>query len=207
MSAFLGKIHFLLYNKIQLHEKLLKEILSLAEKKGFDCNLLVEESYLKFGHPIVGSLENEIDNSNIHGWLQERIISVEKRLAYIITKLLHQNVINMDEISEIFYKNAVTLAEDVDIEGYSPQEIFKLIFDYMLEGMPCDRINEVIESDDNLVKWRSSIDIHEEYWKAIDGDINNFHLLRDAWINGLLSKKDVNCVYVRNKNLSIIKRV
>lgn len=207
MSAFLGKIHFWLYNKIQLHEKLLKEIISLAEKKGFDCNLLEEESYLKFGHPIVGSLESEIDNSNIHGWLQERIISVEKRLAYIITKLLKQNVINMDEISEIFYKNAVTLAEDVDIEGYSPQEIFKLIFDYMLEGMPCDRINEVIESDDNLVKWRSSIDIHEEYWKAVDGNINNFHLLRDAWINGLLSKKDVNYIYVRNKNLSIIKKV
>lgn len=34
MSAFLGPIHFWLYNKIQLQEGLIREIAEMAEEKG-----------------------------------------------------------------------------------------------------------------------------------------------------------------------------
>lgn len=45
MSAFLGKIHYLLYNKIQLHEKLVEEIAELAKKNGYDSNSLLKRSF------------------------------------------------------------------------------------------------------------------------------------------------------------------
>ena len=93
MSAFLGKIHYWLYNKIQLHEDLINDVVNLAKKNGYDSENLLNKSYSMYGYPAVGSLENEIDHSNIHGWLQERIISVESRLAYIITELLKNNII------------------------------------------------------------------------------------------------------------------
>lgn len=34
MSAFLGRIHYWLYNKVQLHEKLICEVVVLAKSKG-----------------------------------------------------------------------------------------------------------------------------------------------------------------------------
>ncbi len=77
MSAFLGKIHYWLYNKIQLHEALIEEVAQSSSNKDFNDKELLEKSYLEFGYPVKGNLENEIEHSNIHGWLQERIAEQE----------------------------------------------------------------------------------------------------------------------------------
>jgi len=45
MSAFLGKIHYWLYNKIQLHEKFIEEAVKLANSKGYNSETLLKESY------------------------------------------------------------------------------------------------------------------------------------------------------------------
>lgn len=45
MSAFLGKIHFWLYHKILLHEKLIESVAGLANKKGYDCEKLLADSH------------------------------------------------------------------------------------------------------------------------------------------------------------------
>lgn len=162
MSAFLGKIHYWLYNKIQLHEDLINDVVNLAKKNGYDSENLLNKSYSMYGYPAVGSLENEIDHSNIHGWLQKRIISVESRLAYIITELLKNNVVKKDDIANVFYKNAVNIMNKLQINESSPQYIFNLIFHYMLEGMPCDRVNEINENNETMIQWKTIKDIHKE---------------------------------------------
>ena len=40
MSAFLGPIHYWLYNKIQWHEDLLEQIYDLMKEKGHDGALI-----------------------------------------------------------------------------------------------------------------------------------------------------------------------
>lgn len=67
MSAFLGKIHYWLYNKIQFHEALIEEVAKYSANKGFNAKELLEKSYLEFGYLVKGNLENEIEHSNIHG--------------------------------------------------------------------------------------------------------------------------------------------
>ena len=199
MSAFLGKIHYWLYNKIQLHEKFIEEAVKLANSKGYNSETLLNESYSRYGYPVNGPLENEIEHSNIHGWLQERIISVESRLAYVVTELLKNNVVRKEELTEIFYENGASVMKGLDaIEG-SPQELFTLIYDYMLEGMPCDRVNEVTENSDTVVQWKTTRDIHKHYWDAAQGDVNNFYSLRDAWINGFLGAGSIGYKYTRTE--------
>lgn len=208
MSAFLGKIHYWLYNKIQLHERLIEEIVDLAKSKGYNSDALVNESYSKYGSPLQGKLEDEIDHSNIHGWLQERISSVESRLAYIINELLKNNILTSEEIADCFYKNGTSTMKELDLKECCPQDIFNLIFDYMLEGMPCDRVNEIIENGDTLIQWRTTRDIHKQYWDAVEGDVNEFHLLRDAWINGFLKGCSINYEYTRTEDgINTIRQV
>ena len=76
----------------------------------------------------------------------------------------------------------------------SPQDFFNLVFDYMLEGMPCDRVNEITENSDTEIIWRTAVDLHKNYWD----NINNFYYFRDSWINGFLSETGFK--YTRTEN-------
>jgi len=197
MSAFLGKIHYWLYNKIQLHEKFINEVISLAKSKGYNIEMLIDESYSRYGYPVTGELENEIEHSNIHGWLQERIISVESRLAYVVTELLKSGIVKKEEITDVFYKNGAAKIKELEVNEGSPQDLFNLIFDYMLEGMPCDRVNEIIENSEAKIQWKTTRDIHKHYWDAVQGEIDNFYSFRDAWINGFLGASGMVYRYTR----------
>ncbi|MDY4949148.1 hypothetical protein [Clostridium cadaveris] len=200
MSAFLGKIHYWLFNKIQLHEKLIEEIVGLSESIGYNSDVIVNESYSKYGMPVEGKLEDEINHSNIHGWLQEKIKSVESRLAYIITELLKNDVLKQEEIEDVFYKNAFNTGKELNISEYSPQNVFNLIFDFMLEGMPCDRVNEIVENSDTMIQWKTTREIHKQYWDVVGGDVNEFYSLRDSWIEGFLKGIGSKFKYIRTES-------
>lgn len=210
MSAFLGRIHYWLYNKIQLHEKLISEVAGLVKSKGDTrrVDAIMDESYRRYGFPVTGALEDKIEHSNIHGWLQERIISVEQRLAYVITEILKSNLLNKYDITTAFKQNAADAAKEIGISPGSPQDFFNLVFDYMLEGMPCDRVNEIIENNESGIVWKTTMCLHKDYWDEADGDINNFYDLRSAWINSFLSESRSGYEYVRTQDaVSTIKRV
>ena len=207
MSAFLGKIHYWLYDKIKLHEDLIQEIVTLAESKGYRCEMLIKESYLKYGEPIIGSLENQIEHTNIHGWLQQRIVSVESRLAYVATEILNKGIARKEEIADLFYKNAQKITNQIEITKVVPEDMFNSIFDYMLEGMPCDRVNEIIENNEEIISWSTTRDLHKDYWTSVGGDIKNFYYFRDLWINGFLEAGGSGYRYIRTEDaINIIRR-
>lgn len=208
MSAFLGKIHYWLYDKIKLHEKLIENVVELAEKNGYNSEDLLNKSYSKYGFPVTGLLENKIEHSNIHGWLQKRIISVESRLAYVVTELLNNNIVKKEDIGYVSYENAVNIMKELGINEGSPEDLFKLIFDYMLEGMPCDRVNQIIENRETMIIWETTRDLHKAYWDEASGNINNYYYFRDSWINGFLSESGTGYKYTRTENgINTIRKV
>lgn len=208
MSAFLGPIHYWLYNKIQLHEILIEEIMELANKNGYNTDNTLRESFKRYGAPVTGPLENVIEHSNIHGWLQEKIISVEKRLAYVVTELIKNNVVKKEDIAGIFNQNAKETMKELGTKDGSPQDFFTLIFDYMLEGMPCDRINEIIENDSTSITWKTTRCLHKDYWDEAGGDINKFYYFRESWINGFLEASSAGYRYERTGDaVSTIRKV
>ena len=77
MSTFLGPIHFWLYRKIGKQEELTKAIASYAEQKGW-----IEEQ-VKYTKDLP-ALEDVIDESNIHGWLQGQLHDAETRYVELI---------------------------------------------------------------------------------------------------------------------------
>lgn len=208
MSLYLAKIHYWLYDKILLHERLINSIATLAEERGYSSGNLIIDSYGKFGAPVTGALEDNISLSNIHGWLQERIFSVEKRLAYVVTELLKEEVLAIEELGQIFYENGSEAMNNLGAKVAAPKDVFTLIFDHMLEGMPCDNVNQITESIDDAISWKTTRCLHKSHWEEVAGDILNFYRLRDDWIKGFLSASGSAYDYFRTQDgISTIRRV
>lgn len=190
MSAFLGPIHFWLYNKIEIQNEIVEETLDYATNSL--NNNMRDDLYNKFGDGDLKPLDQVIDVTNIHGWLQERVNQVEKKLAYTVTELTKNNPENFQIIKDIFKSKGAevsTLEKDSSLD-----EIYKAINDTLLDGMPCDRANSVVSQEDNEIIWKRNVCVHQQYWDDVQGDINDFYRLRDEFIEGLLSVTDVKYV-------------
>ena len=187
MSAFLGPIHYWLYNKIQHQDSILNDIYKSYDQAGLQ---LKEEANKLYGSLEEGPLDEIIDQSNIHGWLQERVSQVEYNYAYVITKLLEEDQTNLNKLKSIL--KASGEKEGQKLVGSSPtaKDLYKLSSECLLDGMPCDRANELLDNTDSLVSWKRNLCVHEQYWQEIGGDINIYYDLRHAWMEGLTADYD-----------------
>jgi hypothetical protein len=198
MSLFLGKIHYWLYNKILWSEKAEKEVVQWAKVQGLPVERWVKQNVEQYGAPSGNKpLEEIIDTSNIHGWLQERIQSAELRQAALVTYILGENPGFMKALIEIFEKQGKAAALECDTVADSPEGMFDALHDFILEGMPCDRVNEVISSSDNEFVWQTTTCLHTPYWEQVAGDIRNFYTLRDAWVKAFIEALNPAFEYVK----------
>lgn len=205
MSAFLGPIHYWVYNKILVGENIQKEVLEFAKNRGINVDSIESKAYEKYGEPDYSNLEDVIDEGNIHGWLQGRIDSLEYRLASIVTDILKENI-KIEEIKEVFKSNGKEVFENIEDKSLSADGLFKVIFDNLVEGMPCDRVNLVEEESDEKVVWITTTCVHKRFWDAVGGDVNNYYILKDGWIEGFVSSSPKNFVYEREDNKNYIKK-
>lgn len=182
MSAFLGPIHYWLYRKIQLQESLTQAMTSILsdEKRIHLEKKLDAECGVVERRP----LEEVIDNGNIHGWLQGQITIAEERFATAVTKILQENASNIDSLKQATYqmgqKNPLPHSNDA-------QGIYRALNDVLLEGMPCDHVNQILEQSEQRVLWTQTVDLHLPFWDEAGGNIENYYLLRNAFISGSLS--------------------
>ena len=134
-------------------------------------------------------MEEQIDTSNIHGWLQECVSTVEYRLADAVTTLLKEGSKNLEELKEIFR----TLGEKESIlsKDATIAEAYKSLNDTLLDGMPCDHANLLVSQEDNEIIWKRNLCVHENYWTEVGGDIKIYYILREEYIKGLLSHADI----------------
>ena len=183
MSAFLGPIHFWLYNKIQLQEGLIREIAGKAEEKSWMTDAA------SFVNPEDRPLEKLIDTGNIHGWLQERIHDCEGRYASLVTKLVQAEPGRLTEIKQAVFDFGKKQAMPT---GTTASDAYKLLEDSLLNGMPCDHVNQVVTREENHVVWNRAQNLHAGYWETSGGDPEHYDLLADAFISGLLSETNLS---------------
>lgn len=182
MSAFLGPIHYWMYNKIKVQQDIVEDIVKLGEEV---VPGLKEKLDSKYGVSETRPLEEVIDQSNIHGWLQANVTREEYKLADSITSMLEAKPEMMDKIKEVFYKNGNDLSEPISLEDAS--QAYKIISDSLLDGMPCDHANSVIEESQEKVIWKRNLCVHSDYWNEVNGDIKIYYVLREEFIKGALS--------------------
>lgn len=203
MSLFLGKIHYWLFNKILWFEGLEDELVKLAKKEGLDIDTIENNINLKYGKKLSNkNLEEIIDKSNIHGWLQNRIHSSEGRMAAWTHYILEDGTDKIEKLEEIYIDQGNKASKEVKAnkDVTNAKEIYDSINDYILDGMPCDRVNEIIVQEENRVKWKKRICVHKEIWEEENVDVNIFYNLRNLWIKSFVNGVNSNFKYSVKEN-------
>ena len=177
MSAFLGPIHFWLYNKIQFQENLIDELVAYVTAKGWSDKA---DQYVSTDRR---KLDEVIDEANIHGWLQSRIHDAEGRYAALVLDAAGDDGEKFDALKEA----AHNFGAKQGLQAATAPEAFHRLDDLLLDGMPCDQVNRVRESDDARIAWNRTMDLHSEFWQ---GHGDRYYALRQALVDGLLSATD-----------------
>lgn len=177
MSAFLGPIHFWLYNKIQFQENLIDELVAYVTAKGWSDKV---DQYVSTDRR---KLDEVIDEANIHGWLQSRIHDAEGRYAALVLDAAGDDAEKFDALEEA----ARDFGAKQGLQAATAPEAFHRLDDLLLDGMPCDQVNRVRESDDARIAWDRTMDLHSEFWQ---GHGDRYYALRQALVDGLLSATD-----------------
>ena len=201
MSAFLGPIHYWLYHKIELQEKLIDNILEGAKQEGWNT-LSADQLNTACGSADMRPLEEVIDQGNIHGWLQQRIGVSEVRLAYLVTVLLKEDVSRLDILKQSAYHFGERHALESAINA---KEAFKVLEDTLLNGMPCDHVNMILEQDVNRVFWQQTRCVHDDYWNKIGGDISVYYELRTQIIKGMFAHSPLKFQALEGNKFEIIR--
>ncbi|MFV0496838.1 MAG: hypothetical protein ACK5L0_01525 [Candidatus Fimivivens sp.] len=198
MSAFLGPIHHWLYRKIQLQEGLTQAVLSTVAVKEKRLEL---ENELDTAYGVVEdqALEQVIDTKNIHGWLQGQIGIAENRFAAAVTKILQADATQLETLRQAAHQlgQQNPLPDCADAPS-----VYRALNDMLLEGMPCDHVNQLLEQSAQRVLWQQAVDLHLPFWDAADGNIEHYYILRNAFISGSLASKNF-CFEQINKQFLI----
>ncbi|MGL4403713.1 MAG: hypothetical protein ACRCTS_08390 [Fusobacteriaceae bacterium] len=199
MSLHLGKIHYWLFNKILWFENLEENILVSASQMGLDTEKVKIEFEEKYGKKLQNkNLEEIIDSSNIHGWLQNRIHTSEGRMAAWVAFILKNREDGVEKLRETFMNQGILAAEEAkkEAEYTLATDIYGCVNNYILDGMPCDRVNVVSVSEDNLVAWERRICVHKDVWAREGVDVAIFYDLRNAWLDVFVKNLNSNFEYV-----------
>lgn len=193
MSAFLGPIHYWLYNKIILQEKLTKSMLK-------DAPEIYDSLASICGSTEMRPLEEVIDTSNIHGWLQAQILIAEKRYANGVHLLMSKKSVSLEQLQE----KALLFGKEYALKGTTAPELYKEIQDLLLDGMPCDHVNMPVDQENDKVVWKRTADLHSSHWSEVGADGNIYYTLRSALLKGMLEPTSYH--YIQNGDLCEISK-
>ena len=204
MSLFLGKIHYWLFNKIQWFEILEEDIIKVAKDEGIYTEEINDKINKKYGEKLPNKpLEDMIDTGNIHGWLQSKINSAEGRMAAWTSIIINNSKNGINKIEKVYIDQGIKAAKEIKESGKSyknAEEIYNLMNDYVLDGMPCDRVNVIEESSEELVKWTKRICVHKDIWDAENIDVKYFYDFRGLWIKAFVSELNRDFEYLEVDN-------
>ena len=189
MSAFIGPIHYWLYNKIRLvndrQEFLAEKVAAMCGETAEELREQVAQSY---GQPLPDKdLSELIEHDNIHGWLQRQINLAESREAAFIKELLDTCDGAADDLVEKAYAEhgRLTGADAAGSGRYtldSAAGILKALNDTYLNGMPCDAGDCVME-------------IHAPNWRRTGVDEAAMAKYYEAWLRGFVQGANPGFTY------------
>ena len=153
----------------------------------------------KYGSKDRRKLDEVIDESNIHGWLQSRIHDAEGRYAALVLDVAG----NQEDRLTALKQAAYDFGASQHLNAATAPEAFHRLDDLLLDGMPCDQVNRVRESDDSRITWDRTMDLHSEFWQ---GHGDRYYALRQALVDGLLSATDYAFTSPAEGQYEIVKK-
>lgn len=190
MSAFIGPVHYWLYEKIRLISQREEYIYEKAAAMcGSTAEELREQVWQTYGRPLPDSdLSELIDHTNIHGWLQRQINIAESREAAFIKELLDMcGDTAAGLIEQAFAEHGKMCGEKAKAKGKydagTAPGIYKALNDYYLNGMPCDQADMVVVSEADSLIWETGACLQEPNWKRAGADDKTMARYYQIWLS------------------------
>jgi len=194
MSAFLGHIHYWLYNKIR---RVVEREQMIYEKAEAMCGNTAEELraqvWQTYGEPLPDvDLSELIDQSNIHGWLQRQINIAETREAAFIKELVDNMCGDAGRavVEEAYAEHGAVCGKHAKELGKynadTAEGIYRALQDYYLNGMPCDQVDTVAETSADKVVWEGAECLQAGNWKRAGVDAAMMKGFYQKWLNGFV---------------------
>jgi len=189
MSKQLAPIHEGLYKKIILFENIEKVIVQKTDR-ALGHQLLTS----KYGNYLPqASLSDIIDQNNIHGWLQNAINTAEQRQAALVYALMNDDTHLLEKVKEAYYEIGY------ETGGYftatNAIEVYNQLTAVLLDGMPCDKTNQIMNQDDSSIQWKTINCVHKDNWDSQGVDVKLYYQFRTAFINGFIKRFTKDYIY------------
>jgi len=197
MSRFLGPIHHWLYNKINLLEDIEKAILRNVANEA-QASALEKDLVNTYGPYLNHApLESLIDQDNIHGWLQNKIKIAELRQSKLIERIISSAGEDAyDQVAEIYADFGKKHGSEAMGEGaQTPEQIFKNLDNFLLEGMPCDRVNAVTSNTPDQLEWQKDRCVHAPFWNEGGTDVTHYYAFRQAFSKAFVEAANPEFTY------------
>ncbi|WP_353892724.1 hypothetical protein PRVXH_002093 [Proteinivorax hydrogeniformans] len=201
MSAFLGSIHHWLFNKVLIFEDLEAQLVEDLQKEfAEDIASIYAEVKQKYGHPFEKGvdLEKAIQHDNIHGWLQQRIEIAETRQAEFIAKVtatFDKKAKNVLLSTHKSHGERIGKKAKEKEEPKNAEELYQSLNNNILDGMPCDQVNNIVDVREEYLRWDVVSCLHRGYWESVGADIELFYSLRSAWVGAFIASANEKFEY------------
>jgi hypothetical protein len=177
MSAFLGPIHYRMFEKARSVDGLARRIAAYADAQGWTEGHAVA---LDASNPrLEGEITDHIDLSQIHASLDALVHDSEAALAAACAPLA-------DHIDEVCAYARTLGAQAAESDGATAdadvKQIWQLVDGHWLDGMPCDGFVTVTGGEPDAVSWTINLAPHTAA---------GYERLRTAWTAGYLDAVDV----------------
>ncbi|MGK7346269.1 MAG: hypothetical protein ACNS63_10740 [Candidatus Nitrospinota bacterium M3_3B_026] len=183
MSAFLGPIHYWMFKKIQTLESRAFAIASALEAAGRGGE--VKELSDEYGDRLEGQdLEAILGDNPIHQFLSGLIARVE----VLESKLVEAAGDDFGKALEAAGEHGEKTAQAALENAAAPEnfeQMYQIINDYQLEGMPCDPGAEVGMTN-GVMRYDHSTCNHLPNWRFTGVDVGRMCDITNAWLNGFI---------------------
>lgn len=187
MKEKLAPIHFVQHTRIKIQENLESFLTDLFNMQEID-----EKSIIAYGpRTSDDALETQIDHDNIHGWLESHLVTNEKRLSVLSKEIIKKNNESALHLAHAEYGKRLAESLKEKIQFSDGQELFGHLNAVLLDGMPCDKINSMVDAGDDHLVWQSTKDVHSKYYEEQELHKDLFLELRKSFLSSFLKTLEI----------------
>lgn len=185
MSAFLGPIHYWLFNKILHIEDRAFAIANALKDKGKDTE--VDAKINEYGQRLAGAdLAELVGDNSIHNFLYGLISKVEVFEAGLVALAGDDFETARKAVED---HGRASAAKAVEQKGAKPDDLntlYQYVADYQLEGMPCDPGAEVDPAAQNKLTYGHTTCNHMSNWEYTECPASKMCEIHNAWLQGFV---------------------
>ncbi|MBI3794178.1 MAG: L-2-amino-thiazoline-4-carboxylic acid hydrolase [Nitrospinae bacterium] len=204
MSAFLGSIHYMMFNKIKIAADRNRFVISAFKAKHGAAVDEAAKSALPNGPVGFGDqkLDEILGDNPIHQFLQGLIDTVEVAEGALVTAFLYRFPDDAEQLLEkAFFDHGLETAKKFvnGVANNSPLSAFQnIVGANYLEGMPCDQVSSYRSSNKNAVEVTHSDCLHKAKWDEAGAPAHIMCKLLDKWVEGCAKGVDPNLTLTRS---------